>query len=650
MNMNTCPKCGTQNRPGAHFCQGCGASLAQASPSAPAVEVPSTAPLQRAPAAALAAEPSEATVPAQKPAAKPKPPPVMPAARASVVKSESSGSGRAPALKTKPLATEEFEPPPAGQRASDVETKPLSLPEFAPLPPGALLADRRYEVVSLVSESPNLNAYLVRDRWHRYCPRCHSTASKAGDEFCGDCGGSFAGEPVEHPGYLLRETLDQEMLARQALLAQLGLRHEGFVNIYQAFEYQPYGSHPRFYLLSDPDEGVGLTTLPRPQPEDKVLTWGRQLAEALAYLHHNGVLHRRIRPENIRLVDGKAKLTNFGLAEKAPKGAPREWFAGEVEELARILHDLLAGQTPSPAVAAIFDKALSPDKGKRYPTAEALAADLKAALEILRRPVSATFLVGRRSDPGQMRELNEDSLLTLEFERVLQSVSKPAGLFAVADGMGGHSAGEVASGLAIQALARTVLSRVMLPVAEEAAGAEPDYAALLKEACLEANRAVHERARQARSDMGTTLVAALLIGSEAYIANVGDSRAYRVNPQEIRQITTDHSLVERLVATGQITREEARTHPQASLIYRTIGDKPQVEVDLFHQNLGRDEWLLLCSDGLHGMVDDARIQQVLVTSLHPQEACEELVRLANQAGGLDNITVITVKLQEIGGA
>ena len=349
-------------------------------------------------------------------------------------------------------------------------------------------------------------------------------------------------------------------------------------------------------------------------------------------------------------MDAKAKLTNFGLAEKTPKGAPKEWFAREAEDLARILHDLLADQTPSPALEAIFDKALSPDKDKRYPAAEALAADLTAALEILRRPVSATFLVGRRSDPGQLRELNEDGLLTLEFEQVLQSVSKPIGFYAVADGMGGHSAGEVASALAIQTLARAILSRVMLPVAEEATQAEPDYGALLKEACLEANRAVHERARQVRSDMGTTLVAALLVGSDAYIANVGDSRAYRVNPQEIRQITTDHSLVERLVATGQITREEARSHPQANLIYRTIGDKPQVEVDIFEQSLGRDEWLVLCSDGLHGMVEDARIQQVLVTSLHPQEACEDLVRLANLAGGDDNITVIVVKLQEVGGA
>jgi protein phosphatase len=529
---------------------------------------------------------------------------------------------------------------------------------FSPLPVGALLADRRYEIVTVISKSLKLNAYLVRDRRRRHCPQCGSMASGVTDEYCTDCGRAFADEPVEHPGYWLKETPDRAMLDREMLVAQMGLRHPGIVNIYDAFEGRPYGDLPRFYVASDPDEGEGLTTLPRPQPPEKVLTWGNQLAEALAYLHGRGVLHRSIRPENIRLAGSQAKLTNFSLAERAPKAAPKEWFAKEVEELARVLADLaqrteaqrtgLAGQDLPPAVVAILDKARSPDPGTRYATAEALAADLAAALEALRRPASATLLVGSLSDVGQVRELNEDSLLTLQLERVLQSVSTPIGLFAVADGMGGHSAGEVASALATGALARIVLAKVMLPPLEGTAQIEPDYATLLKEACLEANRAVYERSRQARSDMGTTLVAALVVGSQAYVANIGDSRAYRVTRSGIQRITTDHSMVERLIAMGKITREEARNHPNANLIYRTVGDKLQVEVDIFQQGLGRGDWLVLCSDGLHGMVEDAQIQQVVTTSLHPQAACEELVQLANQAGGVDNITVIIVQLEEVG--
>ena len=598
--MIICPSCQEENRNEAQFCKKCGPRLAQVLPPAPAppVEVLPTRPLHQ-----------EST------AARP-------------------------------------EPLPAGQRASDVQTKPLPLPEFIPLPRGALVLGRRYEVVSVINTSPRLNAYQVQDLQQLQCPQCGSTASKTDEKFCGDCGVSFSDGSVEHPTYLLRETLDREMLAQETLIAERGLRHKGLVNVHHAFDYRPYRPRSRFYLVSDLDEGTALTTLPQPQPEEKVLAWGQHLAEALAYLHGNGIRHRSIRLENIRLIDSQAKLTNFNLAEKMPKAAPKEWFAEDVEALARTLHELLAGQAPSPAVVTIFDKALSPDKDKRYATAEALAADLEKALEALRRPASVTLLVGRRSDPGQQRELNEDSLLTLEVEQVLQSESRPVGLYVVADGMGGHSAGEVASALAISAVARTVLSKVMVPVVEETGQAEAqvelDYGALLKEACVEANRTVYEQARKTRSDMGTTLVAALVVGSEAYVANIGDSRAYRVSHQEIRQITTDHSLVERLVATGQIKREEARTHPDRNVIYRTVGDKPQVEVDVFHQSLGRGDSLVLCSDGLSGMVEDAQVQQMVTACLHPQDACEQLVDLANKAGGDDNITVIVVRLKEVG--
>ena len=545
------------------------------------------------------------------------------------------------------------EPLPAGQRASDVPTKLLPSPKFAPLPPGELLEKRRYEIVSVLNQSPKLNAYHVQDRHYLQCPQCGLATSKPDkpdEEFCGDCGFSFSGKPIEHPRYLLRETLDREMLAQETLITKHGLRHEGMVNIHRAFEDLPYKPHLRFYLVSDLDEGIGLTALPRPQPEEKVLTWGKQLAEALAYLHGQGVRHRNIRPENIRLLDSKAKLTNFNLAHRESKAAPKEWFAEDVEALARTLQELLVGQTPSPTVAAIFGKALAPDKENRYATAEALVADLGKVLEALQRPANVTFILGRRSDTGRQRELNEDSLLTLEIERVRLSETSPIGLYVVADGMGGHSAGEVASAMAINVLARTILTKLMLPVVEETVETELDYGVLLREACVEANRAVHERARKTRSDMGTTLVAALAVGSEAYVANIGDSRAYRMNRREIRQITTDHSLVERLVATGQITREEARTHPQRNVIYRTVGDKPQVEVDIFHESLNRDDWLILCSDGLSGMVEEAQIQQTVTACLNPQEACEELVRLANQAGGDDNITVIALKLEEVGSA
>jgi len=129
----------------------------------------------------------------------------------------------------------------------------------------------------------------------------------------------------------------------------------------------------------------------------------------------------------------------------------------------------------------------------------------------------------------------------------------------------------------------------------------------------------------------------------ATIANVGDSRAYLLNQTEITQISTDHSLVERLVATGQITREEAANHPQRNIIYRVLGDRPEVEADLFQLRLAPGEALLLCSDGLSGMVPDRRIWQTWQTSISPQDACDLLVEAAIQAGGDDNITIVIVQ-------
>jgi serine/threonine protein phosphatase PrpC len=161
-----------------------------------------------------------------------------------------------------------------------------------------------------------------------------------------------------------------------------------------------------------------------------------------------------------------------------------------------------------------------------------------------------------------------------------------------------------------------------------------------------ANRKVFELRKSAGTDMGSTLVSAVLDGSRAYVAHVGDSRAYLINSQGIRQITTDHSLVERLIATNQITREEARHHPQRNVIYRTIGDKLKLEVDLSVHNLKVGDRLLLCSDGLSGMVDDPMIYQIVQGAASPQAACDALINAANAAGGEDNITAIIVEVTQ----
>jgi protein phosphatase len=243
-----------------------------------------------------------------------------------------------------------------------------------------------------------------------------------------------------------------------------------------------------------------------------------------------------------------------------------------------------------------------------------------------------------------VRSLNEDSLITVELSRIQQSIGQPLGLYVVADGMGGHAAGEIASGTIVNTMAQKALSELMpVSIAQDSG---QDRVGWLREAVQQANVAVYDLRKSAETDMGSTLVAALLEGTQAYIAHVGDSRAYVIDEEGIRRITTDHSLVERLIATNQITRDEARYHPQRNVIYRTVGDKKTVDVDVSVHPLRIDDYLLLCSDGLSGMVEDQFIRQIVAGAESPQAACDKLIEAANAAGGEDNITVIILQVVE----
>ena len=259
-----------------------------------------------------------------------------------------------------------------------------------------------------------------------------------------------------------------------------------------------------------------------------------------------------------------------------------------------------------------------------------------------RRTTNITTLVGRLSDVGLKRELDEDALLTTEMTQFAQAGGQIIGLYAVADGMGGASAGEVASKMVTETMAREVTQKIFVPRLASP-GVELDYSGILKAAIEQANTDVLSARTHAHSDMGSTVVAALLVGSQAHIANVGDSRAYLIACDAITQITRDHSLVQELAERGAIAEAEMRTHPHRNYILRNVGDKPKVLVDLYQVEMAPGQSLLLCCDGLWGMLSDAVIQAVLASAKTPQDACNELIAAANEAGGRDNITAVIVE-------
>ena len=239
------------------------------------------------------------------------------------------------------------------------------------------------------------------------------------------------------------------------------------------------------------------------------------------------------------------------------------------------------------------------------------------------------------TDVGRKRPHNEDSVDYYVPPDAQQRARKGA-TYLVADGMGGHQAGEVASQGAVDSV-----------IAQYYSDPDPDVGASLVRAIRAANKQIHSQALAdpSKSGMGTTLVAAVVHGRKVYVANVGDSRAYLINRAGITQITEDHSWVEEQVRAGLLTPEQARKHPQRNLVTRALGSKPVVEVDLFEGEISPGDTLLLCSDGLTGRVSDQEIATIVKEHL-PNEAARLLVAQANERGGNDNITVLIVRAQE----
>jgi PPM family protein phosphatase len=250
--------------------------------------------------------------------------------------------------------------------------------------------------------------------------------------------------------------------------------------------------------------------------------------------------------------------------------------------------------------------------------------------------------VGRLSDIGQVRERNEDSFFTVESFLQYDEGQEPFGLFIVADGMGGHQKGEIASSLAVRTAAGYILKNVYLPYLtnDTSTSSNPPINDSLVAAVEAANRSVQEDV----PDGGTTLTVALVMGHTAYIVHVGDTRIYWFHQGQLKQVTKDHSLVQRLVDLGQETAESALVHPQRNVLYRAIGQGGTLEVDTYFQPLPPGSSLLLCTDGLWGLVKNDRLCQILNQATVPQEVCNRLIVAANENGGDDNITAVMVTM------
>ena len=320
--------------------------------------------------------------------------------------------------------------------------------------------------------------------------------------------------------------------------------------------------------------------------------------------------------------------TGAVAAEPAPTAE------NQADELESAANERVADIEPVAAVEAPAEDETA------APTQLPLQTRIPAPKPVLSRQ-RQTLTYGIASDVGAMRNNNEDACFGMQWHSITVDDRPDFGLFVIADGMGGHLDGERASGVAVQTLAAEMLDRMYVPMLKDfSAGSSPTILDALVKASEKANQAVIKRVPGG----GTTLSAVAVVGNLAYLVHVGDSRAYLLHEDKIEQLTTDHTLVQRLIEMNELTLEEAEHYPQKNVLYRAIGQNEQLKMERLVRTLPPASKVLICTDGLWDVVEDETIHAVAAEAKTPQEACDKLVRLANDRGGADNITVIMFRV------
>jgi protein phosphatase len=478
--------------------------------------------------------------------------------------------------------------------------------------------------------------------WRR-CWACGSTANEAEESFCIDCGAALTGRSYR------ADLTPSDAPAGPALIpAVTGENARALLP--EIWEQAEEGGRT-LTLVHD----SGRSPLAPPLDETAALAVGAGLARLLAELHAQGLALGPVAPGDLEpLPGGGARLRDArGLRRFAPEEAEAAARA-DLAALAELLEQLTA--TPrttqrlseDEAAAALDDPGLPAVLRQLRTGSVGAAAELGERLEALladrTRPAPLRQLMGAATDTGVVRDHNEDSYLTIQLGLDNNNTPQAWGVYVVSDGMGGHAAGEVASGLAIRGAADLILGEYLArAVQPDVSYNEEEARDLVRRAILRANEAVVAESRSQGNDMGATLTMALVVGDRAVVGNIGDSRTYLLREGKLRRISKDHSLVQRLVDLGQIADEDVYTHPQRNAVLRSLGDKAELEVDVFVERLRPGDALFLCSDGQWEMTRDPEMERLLTRDEDPDAVCKALVSAANQAGGEDNITAVLVR-------
>ncbi|MGC9349918.1 MAG: protein phosphatase 2C domain-containing protein [Anaerolineae bacterium] len=416
-----------------------------------------------------------------------------------------------------------------------------------------------------------------------------------------------------------------------------------------------------YTVVSHPGRWGVLVRGRRPRGQDEAMTVVAQIARALTYLHQQGLSLTQPDGSNWNAVlesivsfggTSDVMLADVSGCRRHDESAQTAQTRSDIAFLGQLLLYLSSDITSLPGDVTRAPDELRPYVDRalqgQYTSPTGMLQDLSTLPDSNTSGRSLKAIHGQASHPGRRHSRNEDAIVTFTYDKEQQGRSVPIAFYLIADGMGGHDAGDVASRTVNRVVTEWLLKTKVMPdlgkSTRKLTNSSPTEE-LLQQAIQDANKTLFRHAQTTGSDLGSTVTAALVIGGCATVINVGDSRTYLLRNGSLQQITQDHSLVARLVDAKVITPDEVRSHPQRNQIYRTLGHKEEVEVDTFTVPLHRGDRLILCCDGLWEMVVDDEIQRIVEGARTPQQACDALVDAANRAGGEDNISVIVVELE-----
>ncbi len=530
--------------------------------------------------------------------------------------------------------------PRAGEARHGGESMEPQQPQAAPKQSGPAAPELfagRYEITTRDGDMVDV---LDRQPWKR-CWSCGAETNEQGEMFCTNCGAALEGR-------LYHGQLDHGQPNGLALVSEIK-DADARAMLPQIWD-QVRDGDATLTLVAD----TGRTALKPPLEDLDALYIAAGLAHLLNALHAEGFALGEVEPGDLEMTAGRMPVLRRVPHLKRMGEKHDAAVAGDLKALARLLEALTATprktrrladeQAGEEAGEPVLQSVLRDVRTNAISDVAGLESRLADLIDDRTAPRPLWVTIGACSDKGMQRELNEDSLLLTELRMVRRDQGQSWGLYIVADGMGGHSAGEVASDLAIRGAFNVVQDAYLAPTID---GDMLDDEARLKDvvqkAVLQANAYVLREAQNRGNDMGTTITMALVAGDRAIVGNVGDSRTYLWRDGALKRVSKDHSLVQRLVDLGQIGPDDVYTHPQRNAVLRSLGDRNELNVDVFVERLKPGDALLLCSDGQWEMTHDPEMTDILAANADPQAACEALVAAANTHGGEDNLTTILVK-------